>query len=252
MISRHHIWGPVAALVCIVLSCPPANAFESDWRINQKQMLYGQVSVYIAKNGVRVVCKGSDYSFSCCAPTWDAILYSEKRKLVNKRTYADWSKNGIRTALSVQVNDDLYTWPLKFVRKTKVNEVDADFYAFPYKYQNGVAANLKLGNVGTYITTSAPNAPKQVEQFLQALFDLPPNQGIPLRFVKIGNTQAYGFGLSYNRKETRHTLLETVEIKKLKTKLPDLALKGFKSTTENEIVVKKGEVDNVFTELMGE
>ncbi len=240
---------PSGIVLWLAFLCQPAFTFNSDWLITQKQVLYGNVLVYVSKTGVRVVCKSNDYSFSCCAPDWEAIMYSDQRKLVNKRTYADWSKNGIRTAISVQVNDDLYTWPLKFVRKQKVKEVDADLYAFPYKYQTGGTASLKYGNVGTYTTTSAPQAPKQVQQFLQALFDLPPNEGIPLRFVKIGNTQSFGFGLNYNRKETRHTLLDTIDIKQQKTSLPNLSFKGYKSAKENEIVIQ-GEVDNVFSELM--
>ncbi len=251
----HHIWlfsflriGLVS--LSIFIFTPPASALDCDWLVKQKQILYGNVEVYLGQSGVRILCKENDYAFSCCAPNWDAILYSEKRKLYNKRTYADWSKNGIRTALSIQTNDDFYHWPLKFDRKIKVNDVDAELYAFPYKYEHGGTVNLKMGNVGTYVTTRVTKAPKQVEQFVQAVFDLPPNSGIPLRFAKTGNTQSFGFGLKYNRKETRQTLLDTSDIKKQKTSFPNLSLKGYKLAKENDIVVKQGEVQNVFTELM--
>lgn len=238
------------SLLAVFVFIVPALALDCDWLIKQKQILYGNVEVYVGKSGVMILCKENDYSFSCCAPNWDAILSSDKRKLYNKRTYADWSKKGIRTALSIQVNDDFYNWPLKFDRKIRVKDVDADLYAFPYKYEHGGTVSLKMGNVGTYVTTTVTNAPKQVQQFVQAVFDLPPNQGMPLRFAKIGNTQSFGFGLKYNRKPMYQSLLETTDIKRQKFSLPNLSLKGYKLAKENDIVVKQGEVDKVFTELM--
>lgn len=239
-------------LICTLLAGNPAAAANSGWLLSQKNLLYGKLNVYVWKDGVRAVSLDSDYTFSCCAPDWDAVMYTEKRKLYYIRPYSNWSKNGFRTAISIQDNSEYYKWPIRFVTKKKDLGIETNLYAFPYRYENGKVASLRNGNVGTYLVTSELKTSKQVEQFLQALYDLPPLSGVPLRFHKIGKRNSYGFGLDYNKKEERHALLETKEIKQVAVVKGPSSTKGYKLVGEAQIIVPHGQLDNVMIQMWGE
>lgn len=245
----------IVVLICALLAFNPAEAAtatNSGWRLTQKNLLYGDVTVYIWKTGVIVASNSKDYCFSCCAPAWDAVMYSENRKVYYSRPYSHWVKNGFRTAISIQDNSEYYNWPIRFVEEKKQFGVTTSLYAFPYRFESGQAASLKNGNVGTYLVTSEVKTAKQAEQFLQALFDLPPISGVPLHFHKIGRTNSFGFGLNYNKKEERHSLLDTKEIKKLNSLRSVAQYKGYKLVSDGQIIVRKGELDNVMQQFWDE
>lgn len=250
---------PVASVVTICFLCAfgfviplDADAKESRLLLHQTHRLYGVVNVEIANDGVKVCNRTTDYCFLCKAPDWDSIIYSDKRKLISKRKFADWSKSGIRTALSIMDNQALHKWPRVVVAKRKYKGMDSVLYAFPLRYENGVAADLKHGKFGEYVVSSGLPINKKVELYLQALYDLPPENGIPLKFNKYAQGNSFGLGLKYNQTESVIDILDTLSAKwdTQAVALMDTRLKTYKLVPESEIVVKNNDISDVFQTLM--
>src|SRR5262249_31638132 len=76
------------ALSCLVTICGAnqVDAKEAGWLLKQRHRIYGSVDLFVNNSGVKVVCKDSDYTFTCAAPSWDMVLFSDKRKLVFRRS----------------------------------------------------------------------------------------------------------------------------------------------------------------------
>lgn len=238
----------------LLLQFAPAFAADPPCLVlRQHHLVYGEMDVYVWSQGVLVVPRKNDYRFLCMAPDWDARLYSERRKLLCTRPYASWIKKGIHTAVNVQTNEDYYNWPKIPTGKEKLAGLNATRFAYPYKYRDGRLVDLKEGNHGSYCLASDVAVPQKAAAFLQALYDLPPEKGIPLRFDKIGKRQTFGFGLKYNKSEERHSILDTVSSKRMSGAPPLVAsFKNYKPAEEHQIVVKEGDVSGVFQELMGD
>lgn len=234
------------------ISASSAYAKESRLLLKQTHRIYGIVDVEIATNGVKVCNSTTDYCFLCKAPDWDAIIYSDKRKLISRRKFSVWSKSGIKTALSIMNNDGLHKWPRVLVAKRKYKGVDSVQYAFPLRYENGVAADLKLGKFGEYVVSSGLPVNKNIETYLQALYDVPPEKGIPLKFNKYSQGNSYGLGLKYNKTESVIDVLDTLSAKwdDQAVNLMDSRFKAYKSVPESDIVVKNKDISDVFQTLM--
>lgn len=235
-----------------LLSCPALRARQKSWLLEQNHYSYADLKTYVLKDGVKVVCTKNDFEFSCSKPEWDMLLYSEKRKLLCKRPYSDWSKRGIKTALVIQNLEALHNWPRVIVREsTPYAGVNARLYAFPGKSSTGRPMSLKYGKFGEYIVTDALACHENVAKFLQALFDLPPDRGVPLRFCRFGKANSYGFGLKYNQKEDVTEILSTkrvVPIKQVRVG-PVMPLSAFKTVLESDIVINKGDFSEFFQEM---
>lgn len=247
---------PIAASLSVMLLLllpEPALAADNCWLLKQHHLVFGELDVYIWPKGALVVPQKNDYRFLCTAPDWDAKLYSDKRKLFCKLPYSSWSKKGIRTAMNLQSNDGFYGWPKVPDGKRKLAGMNVSKFAFPYKYPDGRLVDLKNGNVGEYWLSNDFAIHTNVYSFLQALYDLPAEKGLPVRFEKVGNRQAYGFGLRYNRSEERHSVLDTISSKRILAAPAMVAsFRGYKSVGEHQIIMKPGDVSGVFQELIGE
>jgi len=222
--------------------------------LKQVHWIYGQAEVQICKTGARIQTKGTDYTFVCKAPDWDALLFSDKRKLVARIKFADWKKNGIRTALSIMNNQPLHDWPRTFIINRKYKGLDSALYAFPYRYENGVPADLKHGKFGDYSITVGVPVTDNVKSYVQALFDAPPADGLPLRFTKYSQGNSFGLGLKYNQKVEPVVVLDTLSAQ-WDNKPVDLSVdrtKGYKKVAESDIVVKNDDLSHVFDNLMNE
>lgn len=220
--------------------------------MHQTHRLYGVVDVEITDAGVKVCNRTTDYCFMCKAPDWDSIIYSDKRKVISKRKFSDWSKSGIRTALSIMDNQDLHKWPRVIEAKRKYKGMDSVQYAFPLRYENGVAADLKHGKFGEYVVSRGLPVNKKVEMYLQALYDLPPENGVPLKFNKYAQGNSYGLGLKYNKTVSVIEVLDTLSAKwdAGSTVLMDPRLATYKSVPESEIVIKNNDISDVFKTFM--
>lgn len=247
----------IAANVTIILSCVYGfgnqSAIAQDKRLvlRQTHHLYGVVDVEIGANAVKVTNHTTDYGFLCKAPDWDAIIYSGKRKLISRRKFSEWSKSGIRTALSVMDNQALYKWPKTIVAKRKFKGLDSIMFAFPPRYENGLTADLKYGKFGEYVVATGVPVDKRIVQYLQALYDLPPEAGIPLKFDKYGQGNSFGLGLKYNETSSVIDILDTISVKwDGQTVTVDPKLQTYRIVPESEIVVKNSDISDVFSTLM--
>ncbi len=237
--------------VCFLVS-DQALAKENRLLLHQRHRLYGVVDVEIADDGVRVCNRTTDYCFLCKAPDWDSVIYSDKRKMVSRRKFADWSRSGIRTALSIMDNQDLHKWPRVIEAKRKYKGLDSVQYAFPLRYENGVAAELKHGKFGEYVVSRGLPVNRKVEMYLQALYDLPPERGVPLKFNKYAQGNSYGLGLKYNQTVSVVEVLDTLSAKWASgvSGSMDARLKTYRSVPESEIVIKNNDMSDVFETFM--
>jgi hypothetical protein len=232
------------------LSASPKSRLE----MKQLHRIYGRLDVVITRDGAKVKGTGTDYAFVCSAPDWDVVLYSDARKLVARKPYSDWSKNGFKTALNIMNNQALYKWPRTLVGKKNYRGLNATIYAFPHRYENGFPADLKFGKFGEYMISSGVPANKKVESFLQALYDCPPAEGIPLKFTKYGQGNSFGLGLKYNEKVESISILDTIQTKwdnaPVSFALPQV--KSYRRVLESDIVVKNDDFSDVFSNLMND
>src|SRR5579883_2266638 len=223
------------------------------WELIQKHCLYGRVKVCIISGGVRVTGLDSDISWSCTAPDWDAYLYSEKRKVVCRFPCDSWSKNGIRTALSVASSEEFYRWPRILVSRKKYCGINSRHYSFTGTLKDGASGNKAYGKIAEYITDDQVAAPRQVAAFLQALYDVPIDRAIPLKFSKRVE-HSFGFRLKYNNLVEDQVMLDTLRARPTSVvlALKPKELANYKEIPENELIVKKEELDEAFSSLMGE
>lgn len=222
--------------------------------LKQIHRIYGKVNVQITRDGALLKGENTDYTFVCRAPSWDMVLFSDKRKLVARRSRADWSTKGIKTALSIMDNSALHKWPRTLVATKNYHGLKSFVYAFPYKYENGYPADLKHGKFGEYILSDPKLARAEVVSFLQALYDCPPADGIPLKLAKYAQGNSFGLGLNYNRKEDIVSILETVSTALISKPLEINTehTKNYKLVSESDIVVKHDDLSDAFQHLVDE
>jgi hypothetical protein len=222
--------------------------------LKQIHRIYGKVDVQITADGARLKGANTDYIFVCSAPAWDMVLFSDKRKLVARRPRSDWSKKGIRTALSIMDNSALHSWPRTLVATKNYHGLKASIYGFPYRYKNGYPAELKHGKFGEYILSEPKLARAEVESFLQALYDCPPADGIPLRLAKLSQGNSYGLGLKYNKTEDSVSILETVSTSWINktVNISTAHTRNYKVVSESDIVVKHDDLSDAFQHLVDE
>lgn len=249
----------IPALVLTMIQPLPARAKgqakrPGGYALEQEHLIYGNVRSIVAPNGVRVICKGNDFEFSTNAPDWDFLLYSKKRKLLSVRPFSDWSKRGIKTCIAIANNETLYKWPRVLMRDNfPYAGKTCKLYAFPGKSSTGRPMSLKYGKFGEYIVCDRLSTHENVPRFMQALFDTPPDRGVPLSFKRFGQANSYGFGLNYNRKEASYSILKTNSIapeKEPRTML-DMPRSAFKPALESEIVVNQSHFNDFFKEMQG-
>lgn len=240
--------------VLIAAGSAPATAKDTRLVLNQVHRIYGPLEVVITGEGVKAASSATDYAFMCKAPDWDALIYSDKRKIVSRRPFSVWSKSGIKTAINLMDNQVLFKWPRTLVAKRKYKGIDAELYAFPYRYENGRPADLKHGKFGDYVISSGLPAHKNVQRFLQSLYDVPPAEGLPLKFQKYAQGNSFGLGLKYNQVEDVVAILDTTGMKRdsQPVSFSDSRFKAYKSVTESDIVVKHDEFTNMFETFMTE
>ncbi|MDZ4833379.1 MAG: hypothetical protein SGJ27_06335 [Candidatus Melainabacteria bacterium] len=251
---------PIAKLTIAILSCISgvvfgADAFAAEEKrlvLRQTHRLYGPLDVELSQYYVKVHNRTTDYSFLCKAPEWDSIIYSDKRKLISKHKFSEWSKTGIRTALSIMDNQALHKWPRTLVAKKKYKGLNAAVYAFPYRYENGVPADLKHGKFGEYIVSTKLPVDNKIVMYLQALYDLPPADGIPLKLNKYAQGNSYGLGLKYNKTVSVIDVLDTTSATWDNQAIRPVSaqLQSYKAVSESAIVVKHNDISDVFQTLM--
>lgn len=251
----------VLKLLAILLICIPTFAVTSvtartteHLELKQIHRIYGKIDLLVTRDGARLRGENTDYTFVCQAPDWDMVLFSDKRKLVARRARSDWSKKGIRTALSIMDNSALHRWPRTLVGSKNYHGLRSAIYAFPYKYENGYPADLKHGKFGEYLLYEPKFARPEVESFIQALYDCPPAKGIPLKLAKYAQGNSFGLGLNYNKKVDTVIVLETVSAawKNTPVNISVDHTKSYKRVSESDIVVKHDDLSDAFQHLVND
>ncbi|HEY9777074.1 MAG TPA: hypothetical protein V6C81_25130 [Planktothrix sp.] len=215
--------------------------------LRQNSMAYGPLIVDVQKNGIRMDTADHEKTILCAGPTWDAYLFNNKHKLLYKRPYSVWVKDGVLTALSLEWND----FDQKAVHTGELNYagLSAAEYAFPSSH-NGVS-NIRFGKIADYVTTNAVEIDPKIGKFVSSLFDCPLSKmGLLMRFRRIAG-RTYGFGLKYNRQDYIETCLQTTNstYAPLDQKL-FLAPTDYKPASDGAIFVDQSDSNEAFKELI--
>lgn len=221
------------AVAALVLPCFQAAQAQTMLSIVQRHRALGVIKVEIAKNGA-MIREADGNCFVINGPKWDVSVFNEKRKRIARLTFSNFLRNGPK---HIEYFEGATPWPL-VVEKANIDYkgVPATLYALPFKFKNGRLVDLKRGKAGEYCVARAFTPDWHVLTFLQQMFHIPPADGIPLKYTKLGHPYEFGFGLKYNKIEDVFTILDTIEAKTVPVKKFDIP-KGYKLTTESDVTL---------------
>ncbi len=217
--------------------------------LQQLHRLYGRLTVSIIPSAVSIVSRDKDFGWICKAPSWDVVAYSKVRKIYYVYPYKSWRQNGIKTALSMENNDQFLHWPLILDSKQKYAGLDSISYDLP----NGGRSSLTAGaSIGKLCVAERPGLDPNVARSMNALYDLPQAKGIPLLFSRAYGGHGFGFGLSYNRQRPQG--INWISTSSSRTREIDPALfvipSGKKSASDSEVLMRSGELEDTFGQMM--
>jgi len=216
--------------------------------LDQKHRLYSQVKVTLGEKAVKIQSLDRDFTFVCKAPKWDAVSFSDKRKIVYVYPYSSWSKNGIKSAISLETNDAYHNWPKILKSREKYAGVEATIYVLPSDPNQKTANSV----TGEYWVASGKGYDKNVLNFLQAFLDMPHSDGVPVRFVRWHGSHSFGFGLKYNFESNPATSwLSTSRSRRVPEKADTFRTPtDYKTVTDGEIVVPSQELNTTLGDLL--
>lgn len=206
--------------------------------------ILGKVTVYVTPQAAKVENEAHDKIYLCCAPTYDVFIYNEKRKLIYRTPYSSWSKDGLKTTLSLEDNDGLNHSP---GMKSKRTIQYAGLKSYMLRYGDGTAK----GVYADYVLTQDVHTDKRLQRFIQSVFAVPFVDGFPLRFRRVSG-DSFGMGLDYNRQKHAEVFMdmltskhETLAANLLKPPL------SYKAVPDSDIFVNTKDAEGVFSDLMG-
>jgi len=218
--------------------------------LEQTHRMYGRATVYISHDAVKVVGRDRDFRFLATAPGWDALLYSDGRKIVHRFPFKQWSASGIKTALNSLEDNDVYlTAPPKLEKQQQYAGVTAQVLSF---YDNSV--NRAPKKMADYWTSTSPKFPVSEDacRVLCAIWCTRPKNGLPLRFrvMKVTGFTSSNFGSL--RDSHLVTDLQTTAIKSVPYDRHVLAAPvGYKNVGDGDIFVGQKDLHDL-EEVLGE
>lgn len=239
------VW--ICSIACIALPAQAAGT-ETMLSLYQRHRGMGDIEVEIARKAAKITQKDGS-CFIISSPSFDVNVFNSKRKKIATLTYANFMRNGPK---HIEYLEGATEWPLV------VESNSADFkgmpvkiYALPFKRKDGQLVDLKRGKAGSYYVLTTFKIDEHIVNFLCQMFHIQKADGIPLKYVKLGNPFTYGQGLAYNKTEGVITVLDTITAK---TKpLPKgifTVPQGYKKTTESDVTM--GDKTNDIQEIMKE
>lgn len=235
---------PALSVLSLMGLVSPATAAQPMLVLRQKHRLFGDVITYVTRDAVKVESINRERSFLSSAPKWEAHVMNEKRRLVYRSPFGNWSKRGLKTALSLEDNDELNDE--RTVSEGKIKYAGVEGESFYYR-----AGPRLRGKRADIIVLRSFQTHPNVQLFLHAAFELPSGTGIPLRFRRVAG-DSYGMGLKYNKLTEVQTMLETTSIKTTTSKPAIFVLPtDFKSTSDGEVLMDPSAHD-VYKDLMGD
>lgn len=217
--------------------------------LQQLHRLYGRLTVSIIPSAVSIVSRDKDFGWICKAPSWDVVAYNKVRKIYYVYPYKTWRQNGIKTALSMENNDQFLHWPLILDSKQKYAGLDSIAYDLP----NSSRSTLTTGaSIGKLCVAERPGLDPNVVQSLSALYDLPQAKGIPLLFSRAYGGHGFGFGLNYNKQRQQSVTWISTSSSKIREIDPARFVipKGNKAASDSEVLMRSNEVEDTFGQIM--
>ncbi|MDZ4836243.1 MAG: hypothetical protein SGJ27_20890 [Candidatus Melainabacteria bacterium] len=216
--------------------------------LQQTHRLYGRLTVSIAKDAVFMTSRDKGFRFLCKAPNWDVVAFDDVRKISYVYPFRKWRKNGIRSALSIETNDAYKNWPMILDRKQKYAGLDAVTYVLP----NQPGSEFKGTKFGEYMIHKRAGLNFNAIHFIEALYDLPPISGIPLRFTRAYGGHKWGFGLSYNKEAQRTSSWLSTSGSQIRKANPSLfaAPVGYKPASDSEVLMRSSDVVDTFGQIL--
>lgn len=238
----------LSVIICLFLPGRAAEA-ESVLSLYQRHRGMGDIEVEIAKNQAKITQMDGS-RFIIAGPTWDVHVFNPKRRKIATLTYANFMRNGPK---HIEYLEGATDWPLV------VESDSADFkglktkiYALPFKRKDGRLVDLKQGKAGSYYVHPLFKVDAHILSFLCQMFHIQQADGIPLKYVKLGNPFTYGQGLAYNKTEGVITVLDTITARSKPLKKSIFIVpQGYKKTTESDVTMgdKTDDIHEIMKEL---
>ncbi len=184
-----------AVVVALYTSLPGWCAPPQMLVLKQKHHLYGDVVVSIAPESVRVDAPGLEMYFLCAGPDWDAKFIRPSLKEKHTIKFDNWSKNGIRTPISLEQNEKFSHFPVITKRAIVYAGCPCTEALYPDDWKRQY--NMKKVQA-IYAYCQKFPVHKNVTAYLTALYDLPPLQdGLPFKFARTESDSGFGFRMAY-------------------------------------------------------
>ena len=215
--------------------------------LNQTHRLLGKLTVTIARNAVCIASRDKNFKYICKAPSWDVVAFNTESKIKYVYPFRNWQKNGIRTALSIESNEGYLFLPLIFQKKENYAGLVAHVYMMPSDDQQ-----LSQGpKFGEYWILRRPGD-IHIKRFIQALYDLPQFDGIPLRYSRAYGGHKWGFGLQYNTEKQQVSNWLTTTNSRIGKLNPTVFVipEGYKAASDSEVLMRSKDVEETFGQIL--
>ncbi|HEY9777352.1 MAG TPA: hypothetical protein V6C81_26555 [Planktothrix sp.] len=237
--------GLVLALFLSLVAAPGFCAKKIMVVLQQTHRLYGRATVYLAPDAVKVACNDRAISFLAAAPKWDVLTYHDGRKVIHTFPFAQWSKNGLKTALVGLEDND------RFKTQTPVPAPDAMYAGVKAQVLAFQPRSHGHGRIGDlWVATTLPVSPDACRA-LCAIWDIRDTDGVPLRFRAVKGTN---FVVSnYGSLNDDHVVeeLKTSKVDKLPYDPKVFAApKGYKEVMDGKIFIGSQD-EQELQEIMG-
>lgn len=247
-------WKPLIIVMLTLTGCYSFNildaacATESTWKVTQEHRNMGEVTTYIAKNGIKMIFHSNDFNYSCYGPDWELLLYNEKQKIMERKPFSYWASRGIKTPLSLTDNTWLNRLPRIKGKEALYANHKALFYLLTPTDRSGKPDYTSKADFGHYIVSKTITSHPNAIRFAQLVFDSPPVPNYPLKLTKFCRGNSYGFNMKYNQEKSELTILSTSKVEKIQTAQvkPKLALSMYKAAPQSDIIVNQKRFSDFF------
>ncbi|HEY9719316.1 MAG TPA: hypothetical protein V6C69_17700 [Trichormus sp.] len=201
-----------AVVLVLVASSPGACAPQPMLVLKQKHHLYGNVVVSIAPQSVRVDDLGLEMFILCSGPAWDVKFIRPALNEKHTIKFDSWSRNGIRTPISLEQNEKFSHFPVISTRAIVYAGSPCTEALYPDDWKHSY--NMKKVQAIYAYCRKFP-VHKNISAFLTALYDVPPVQdGLPFKFARNEADSGFGFRMAYQIHAV--SVIQTLETSSIK------------------------------------
>lgn len=228
--------------LCFCLCAVGALAAPIEWKLSQKHAEFGQVTILVVPDAVKIINSSLKYEILAKAPAWDVVMYrtAEKKQCTMKRDYF------VSTRVFKFLHPPRSLVQMQFTKldKSKLDDVELTHLQDPGdKAELWVSNNIKVQRAAIDI--------------VEAYYNIKPSPGMPLRLIlflrdkkKLPINSWFNGGLNMGY-QGKTTFLKTDEAKKIPYDASDFIYpKNFANAKSPEdLMLSKGQ-EKSFDNLM--